>query len=293
MSVLKNWIIVMTFFFLWLSTMFGEFVQNVLASILILTFGILHGANDISIMQKISTNHGFKLNYYKTLAIYVAVVLSILGLFFLYAPLALILFIVLSAYHFGEQHFENKVSEVDLVAKALYFFYGATILFMIFLSNMNKVNQLFNYLADFNPSENSFKFFLTFTSIGFVSCAVWLYLKNKLTINLVREIFYLLLLMLVFNTAGLLWGFCIYFILWHSLPSVVDQIHFLYGGFTKQKFLSYVKSSWKYWAVSILGLVGLYFLFKNDTQFLTVILIYFLAAITFPHVLVMSQLDKT
>ena len=49
---MKNWIIVGTFFCLWLATYFSEGIQAVLAFGSIATVGLLHGANDINIILR-------------------------------------------------------------------------------------------------------------------------------------------------------------------------------------------------------------------------------------------------
>ncbi|MGY8916478.1 MAG: Brp/Blh family beta-carotene 15,15'-dioxygenase, partial [Flavobacteriales bacterium] len=95
-----------------------------------------------------------------------------------------------------------------------------------------------------------------------------------------------------FKTASLLWSFAIYFILWHSLPSLVDQIRFLYGGVTKKNIILYLKTSFVYWAISVIGLALFFLFFGGDSDTFLSFFFSFLAAITFPHVLVMTRLNK-
>ncbi len=289
---MRNWIIVITVFCLWISTMFKSEVQTFLAYFLILTFGVLHGANDLSLIRFKTDNDGVKFSYSRVLSYYVLTVVAILIVFFSYPPLALFMFVLLSAYHFGEQHLKKMVTGASIIKSAAYLFYGLFILFMIFYFNINKVKIIFDDLTGMVFSTSFFRNTLILAGIGLLGSLAYLRLKNKLRINIFEEFFYLLVLLLVFNTADLLWGFCIYFILWHSLPSIIDQMEFLYGKASKITFIKYLKSSWMYWTVSIVGLLILYYFFRNNTESLISILIYFLAAITFPHVIVMSRLEE-
>lgn len=108
----------------------------------------------------------------------------------------------------------------------------------------------------------------------------------------IKEAFYLLVFYIVFKTASLLWAFTIYFVLWHSLPSLIDQILHLYGSLTKKNMWLYFKSSALNWIVSLLGLLILYLIFNHKEQLFLSVFFSFLAAITFPHVLVMTRLKK-
>jgi len=80
-------------------------------------------------------------------------------------------------------------------------------------------------------------------------------------------------------------------VLWHSIPSLYDQINFIYGDVTKKTITKYIKNAFLYWLVSIIGLVVFYWLLK-DTAVFEALLFSFIAAITFPHVLVINNMFK-
>ena len=176
--------------------------------------------------------------------------------------------------------------------KAAYLLYGLTILFMVFYFNVNNVIPIIKDVTSFELSQRFFGYALLISAISLVLLMGVCWYKGWLRFPLYRELFYFVVLYVLFNTADLLWGFAIYFILWHSVPSLRDQIIFLYGKANREGLIRYLKSSWLYWGVSLFGLFLLFFIFQNNTEYLTTILIYCLAAITFPHVIVMSQLEK-
>jgi Brp/Blh family beta-carotene 15,15'-monooxygenase len=92
-----------------------------------------------------------------------------------------------------------------------------------------------------------------------------------------------------FKVGDLIWAFVIYFIFWHSIPSLLDQIKFLYGKVSLKNFKAYFKSAFLYWLISLFGIVVLYFLLK-DYKIFDSIFFSFLAAITFPHVFVIERM---
>mgnify|MGYP003751757137 CR=1 FL=1 len=76
----------------------NDFFLNILAFSGILTFGIIHGANDLLLIKEVSENYNFKLQF-----LYYVIMVGGFFLFFYNIPiLALITFVLLSSYHFGE-----------------------------------------------------------------------------------------------------------------------------------------------------------------------------------------------
>ena len=108
---------------------------------------------------------------------------------------------------------------------------------------------------------------------------------------IVQEILLLFVFAIIFKTSTLIWSFTIYFILWHSIPSMMDQINFLYGSTTYENFKKYFSSAFLYWIISLLGISVLYLMFKNE-YFFDALFFSFLAAITFPHVWVIVNMFK-
>jgi len=105
-------------------------------------------------------------------------------------------------------------------------------------------------------------------------------------------VIYLILFTALFAISDVVWGFASYFVLWHSLPSLKDQVNSLYGTFNFKNFLSYFKKAFPYWLASIIGMLVVVWLFKDSKNFLS-LLFAFIAAITFPHVFIMRKLfDK-
>ncbi len=289
---LGSFTIVTTFLSLWLAIYFEEAIENILAYILILTFGILHGANDIKLLQKANKKINTKKGFLITLVYYTLFVLGS-GLLFLFIPtVALAAFVLFSGYHFGEQHWVSKIKAPSVLNSIFLSAYGIFILFLIFSAHATEVSLIIEQISGFNIPIDFYSYGVLL--MGIITCLFGAisYTRNKIRFNVIKQLFFILILTVVFYSSSLLLAFAIYFILWHSLPSMVDQIKYLYGTVNISNIKKYVISSFPYWLISVLGMGIMLFLFKDNLSTSLAFFFSFLAAITFPHVLVINRLYK-
>ncbi|NHF58188.1 beta-carotene 15,15'-dioxygenase, Brp/Blh family [Flavobacteriaceae bacterium TP-CH-4] len=290
-SKLTNIAIVATFFALWIAIYFSNQVENTLAYVLILTFGMLHGANDLKLIQKSTKEATGGTSFAVALSLYVLVVLLGFGLFYWFPSFAFVLFIVVSGYHFGEQHWVSKIDSTSFSVRVFYLSYGLLVLGMLFDVHQDAVTEVIDKITGHQIPADVYQWLLWISAAVFALLYLFLYTRKSIHANLIKQLFFLLVFFVVFNTASLLWSFAIYFILWHSLPSIADQIIFLYGNLSSDSFLGYVKSSFIYWLVAAVGAGFLLFFLKDDMETSLSFFLAFLAAITFPHVLVIGRLN--
>jgi Brp/Blh family beta-carotene 15,15'-monooxygenase len=231
-----------------------------------------------------------KISSKKILFYYIIVVFLGAFSFYYFSKTSLIVFLIFSGYHFGEQQFQNIE---NLNKKTLILFqtvYGFFILTMLFYFHKTEVRTIVYEICTYKLDSNQIinLFWIVFSI--FISLLVYIYTYNEKTRNqLLLELFYLLVFGIIFISSNLIWGFAIYFIFWHSIPSIIDQIGFLYGDYTHDKFIKYFKSAFLYWIMSLIGLGITYFIFK-DFKLFNSLFFSFLAAITFPHVLVILKM---
>lgn len=289
---LRSAMLVSTFFFLWLAVYFNQAVEEAFAFILIFSFGILHGANDLEILRKKRFASDQRKSGFKLLLAYVGFVLGSALLFYLVPAGALLFFILFSAYHFGEQHWVRRMGNSKFLQKLLYTTYGLTILLLLFRAHGAEVAEIMTEICGFSVPVAYFGWGSALFFGLFLICLFANFYWAQFQRYLLREVFLLGVFYVVFHSASLLWAFAIYFVVWHSIPSLADQIRLLYGNLTVQNGLRYVRSSAVYWiaALATLALAFLYFR-GNDFGFLP-LFFSFLAAITFPHVLVITRLYK-
>ena len=282
--------IVTSFLGLWITTHVPENFELVLGFILIFTFGMIHGSNDLLIINKILE----KSKYYSKFSILIAYLLIVslaILVFYLLPALALSLFVLFSAYHFGEQHWEHSFIKCNNLLKSVFYFcYGMLILYLLFAFNDIGVKSIVFEITGFKI-ENLFilpVLIILSCFIGIV-LAIELYSKRLTTEIVLTELFSLVVLAIIFNSSSLIWGFTIYFILWHSIPSLAEQIKFVYGDFKLESTLKYCKTASPYWIISLIGMIVLYTIFSEEKHFYSLFFA-FIAAVTFPHAFVMVKM---
>lgn len=282
--------LILTVFLLWVTIQIESTYETYLAYTFILSIGIVHGANDISLINFL-TKHTYK-SKYLFLILYLLLIVTTAVVFFKLPLLALLFFIAISCYHFGEQHFYNKLTTHTIKAYGLYFCYGMLIFGLLFYFNSFETSSIIFELTNVFIDKTYFLYFLI---SGFLSLLFMFFFNSsnfKSEVNLFEEIFLILLFSLLFKLATLLWAFAIYFIVWHSLPSLIDQASKLYGTFSRKSFFNYLKASIPTWLISLLGLSIVYYISTYiEIRFITLFFA-FLAAITIPHVIVMFFLNK-
>lgn len=278
-----------SFLGLWLTSYLSDTNQLLLGFILIFTFGILHGANDLVLISQLE--NGKKRNFIKILISYIAVVLISALLFTKIPIVALTLFILVSAYHFGEQHWQDIVKDGNsIITKIFQFKYGLVILLLLFNFNKKEVIEIVFKITTVSIAEKTISIAFFIVLLLFLINTYILFKKSESFKNIIIEqLFYLVLLCLIFKVSTLIWGFTIYFIFWHSIPSLNDQIQFLYGKYSFSNFKKYFKSAFLYWIISLLGISILYFISK-DLIIFDALFFSFLASITFPHAIVILKM---
>ena len=114
---------------------------------------------------------------------------------------------------------------------------------------------------------------------------------NKLKDQLIYQILLSVIMIFSFKSFDLIDAFAFYFVLYHSIPSIFEQTEYLFGEISFKSTLKYFKSALLYWVFAIVGLIIYYYL--NQANELSLNLFFsFLAAITFPHVIVILKMKK-
>lgn len=280
----------MSFLGLWITSIVPEGFEVFLGFMLIFSFGILHGSNDILLIESISkkkTTYPF----FRVLFTYLLTISAVIILFYFFPTIALLLFILFSAYHFGEQHWEFKnLINQDSQKKFFYIIYGLFILFLLFILNKTEVIEIIKSITHYTMNEHWIDYSLIVITTGLIIFKILFSVKfENFRSNVFKEIFFLVIFTVVFKVATLIWGFAIYFILWHSIPSLFEQVIFIYGDFKRRSIINYTLKALPYWLISIIGIVIVYFIFKED-QIFYAIFFSFIAAVTFPHSIVMNKM---
>ena len=285
-----NIAIVASFFALWMDSFLSDKHQVIMGFMLIFSFGILHGANDLLLIKNISAENKSN-SWLKIFTYYVIIVLAGILIFYLIPLFALLLFIIVSANHFGEQQWQNLDNLIPKSVLLLYqSLYGMIVLLLLFNFHSEQVQGIIETITQTTISTEIFLISLQISTALFLSMSVYFFWKiENIRKKILLELFFLVVFSILFKSSSLIWGFAIYFVIWHSIPSIIDQIKFLNKSFTFQNFFSYCKSAGVYWLVSIIGIAIIYY-FYQDEELFNALFFSFLAAITFPHTLVINKM---
>lgn len=271
-----------------LSFIISEFVQNLLIFSGILSFGIIHGANDLLLLKKNLNNNKDSII---SLMIPYLIMVILFGIFFYLIPsFALIFFVLFSSYHFGEQQWTMFSKQKQNNLGIFYFIYGLFLFSFLFWSNNIFVTEIIYDITAINLDLAFYNYLLYFSIIG-LTILVFLNFKY-LTDQLFIQSFLMILLSIIFFNTNLIFAFGIYFVFWHSIPSIIEQSEYIYGSSNVKSFLNYIKSAIIYWIISLLGLLIIYYLLKDYQNLLISIFFSFLAAITFPHTIVIFKIKR-
>ena len=250
----------------------------------VLTLGILHGANDLSLLQSIS----FMRTKSQRFLVYIATVLLFSLILYHFPMTALFFFVLFSCYHFGEQQWTHRFQSKTNYPQFFYFVYGAFLFSMLFWSHAEQTQLIIKELSDLHIAPILFQYM---AYISICSCVLYLLHQFSLAKTLFMDVlFQSTLLILLFWTTNLIVSFGTYFIIWHSWPSLQDQTKTLYN--KPNAYFAYLKDAFPFWIISVLGL-SLFIIYYEQIGLNPLALFFaFLAAITFPHVLVVFGLHQ-
>lgn len=258
---------------------------------IILLFGIPHGAADHRIndtMQKNANMYLFILKY-----------LLISGGFVLWWVLmpskALVIFLILSAYHFGQEFLEDvEISDTKLWEVLLW---GSVILFVPILIAYREVKPILDQTAKLSFPDISAPVLIGMVSliIGLaVTHLIVLKKNNKIHKAQARTLIELIVVtVLMFSFLPFLIAFTIYFILFHSMNSFKHQFNWIKGNLNGYSLKSFARDLSLFSILSIVGLVFFIYLIKpNSWEELTSYFFIVISVITLPHSLLFDQFYK-
>jgi len=272
-----------------LSYLLPVIYQDILGFILILSIGVIHGANDLLIIKKYTRKNSLKsqISYF---LFYLGLVFLGFVFFYLFPSIALLSFVLVSIYHFGEQHWEVKTSNADFInIKRIYpiILHGLVFFVIVFMNNINIVNDV---LLSFNTISLNYTYLRILLIVLFLIYMSLLLLSKSIRGYFADEFIFFILLFLLTLNSSLIFGFSIYFIFFHSVLSIKDQVKYIYGDDNSQYIKKYLISALPYFILALLFLIGSYLFIDFETLDILPIMFTFLAAITFPHVIVIEKM---
>ena len=213
---------------------------------------------------------------------------------YLFPIASLILFLILSAYHFGESDLVYSSTEKKSLKELHKIIHGGSILFVLILSNPTTTIPIIDNIINYDSTSAVFYQVKPYTfSLCLVNCVIALafYSSNK-----INTIYYLITYLIIIITISLLplpLGFALYFSCWHAINTLNDITHFLTSELgRKAQLWNIIKNGTPFILITWFGIVFVLFTLLQSNQPHNILSILFISIsiLTLPHVSVMSAM---
>jgi len=269
------------------------YIQYPLLGILVMAIGLPHGATDYLLFRRMNKTKLTNKQILNFFTIYLSAVFGFLGLWMVFPTLSFIIFILISSYHFGQSNWENVSlpKSVTYLLNLLWglFAVGGAVLWH-WEESKTIISQVIGNLPDYTQSTmNYIQFWIICINIGLI---IFLKFSDFISFNrLWKEIGKIVILSFMFFFTPMLVGFTLYFTLWHSLGSLLNQLAFykkIWPGFTLK---DYYRQAAPY---TILALIGFIIMVSGHSYMLPGVSIIstflvFIACVTLPHIFVVHE----
>jgi Brp/Blh family beta-carotene 15,15'-monooxygenase len=269
--------------------------QFIIAIGMIVLIGIPHGATDYIIFQNLSKPFWGTDSLFYFYRNYILIMGAYALLWWFSPMLSLVLFLGLSIYHFGQSNWNFLEDASKTVKLSLYLVWGSFVLLAPILIRYEEAMPILEQILGFAPVviEQNWRYAAVLFLFAH-SVYVCFYLRTEGYINKKQfqdEILNLSLLLAVYLATPLLLGFAIYFVFWHSLGSVMDQITFFKKNISGYTWKKYIKHAFPL-TIAALGTLGAMIWLQQSTGIHANIgaMFIFISVVTLPHMLLIDRL---
>jgi len=266
--------------------------QLVICTPFLLFLGIPHGAIDnvLYIRDKNISNVKF-------IGVYLVIIALNVAIWFIFPVLAYVLFLILSAYHFGQSQFSHYFKSQPPLTKALFSLWGLAILSALVYFNLEEIYSIMANSSEFNQfaGVHGKTFMMYFFAASFSATIGILIYKSIVKIIsieiLLMELLVLSLILICFFLMPLLIGFTLYFVILHSFKVLREEFNYLKSEQKVDSVKSFASIITPFTLLSIFGIAFLFGMIYFD--FLQIsygyCLLIVISSITLPHVFVMDN----
>ena len=273
-----------------------EWVQDyfVWAGVFLILGGIPHGAADYQVFLALWKNRGNTKNRLAFISVYLLVLLGYGLLWWLVPTMALLIFLIISSYHFGQSNWSQIQFKNQSLKVLSYMLWGAFVIFVpVFIYYQEAAQIIFEITGQQFPLD--LVRWPALYLISFFNLIHILKLQEKALISvdqLYFEWFKLGILFLLFASTPLLWGFGIYFVFWHALGATFDQLNFLKKENQNYNWMKHLSNILPLSLLAFAGLLGLYYISDTfiDQGIQLGTLFLFISLVTVPHSILIDKL---
>ncbi len=286
MGYYQNFKLILTVFVIWLSLFLPIEIEEISAVIAVVTLGIFHGSFDVYLLQKQYQKKSY--NTIQFTVLYISLAGMMTFLVNLMPLIGFLFFLVFSSYHFGEQQLIAHSHSIKAVRSLYYTSYGILLFSILASSHQETVDELLLLFIETTVDERIWSFLQWCCGLLFV---LLIGVNQSMTIGQkIRELLYMAFFIIIFKSTSLYFSFAFYFIIWHAIPSIMDQIKIHYHSLNRSNTLSYSKAAFPYWLVALIGLFGLISVASRDNLINNQLIFSLGIAITSVHIVLIALL---
>ncbi len=263
----------------------------------VILFGIPHGSLDHFIYHHERQEEMSVKSVFKFLLFYIGFAVFYALLWLISVELSILLFILISAYHFGEMDLKGLSLKTSLSSRILSFLYGFLFLVNYLLYQFPQVESIILGFPGFEQSNvEMLRMFYTYQQQVMIASIVffvpilliYLYRSKQFGYIQIQTILQLSLLSFIVFNLPILLGFGFYFNIWHAGLSMIEIKKFL--GWQDKSYLFIYQKSWLTNGVSFLMIAVLFAIFQGNMERLLAVFFMAIAILTAPHMKVISNI---
>lgn len=270
--------------------------QIIISTFFIMMVGIPHGSLDHLLLP--SKGFKSKLKFY---TFYLGLIIANL-LIWNYSNISgLILFFIISSYHFGESQLFKFNIKNKIITHFIYMSWGASVIFSFLFYNIDELQLLSNSYEDTrylisNINLDFFSYLFLLSNVTtLIMFSFFIYSKKVKANKIISEVFFLFVIHLSSFLFPLLICFTLFFIILHSLPCLVNQYnHFKKQNieFTLRDFI-YLMAPYSLVSISFLILISFCSYTNVINYSVPLISIILISVITLPHSFIISKFNES
>jgi Brp/Blh family beta-carotene 15,15'-monooxygenase len=272
-------------------------IQLIFFGLGVIFLGIPHGSLDHVIYHRERNEAMNFKSVVRFLLFYVGFAVLYAILWIISVELSILLFILISAYHFGEMDLNGLSLTSSLKTRILFSLYGLLFLLNYLLFQFPQVEAILLGFPGFDDGQigklrllYGYQNEILIVSILFFVPILlfYLYQSQQFGLQQLVSVLQLSLLMLIVFNLPILLGFGFYFNIWHAGLSMAEIKKFL--GWENKNYWFIYRKSWLTNGFSFLMIAILFIIFKGNLERLLAIFFMSIAILTAPHMKVISVL---
>jgi Brp/Blh family beta-carotene 15,15'-monooxygenase len=273
-------------------------VQWYLIVAVMVLIGIPHGATDQLIYDQLTKEKKKIRNTPVFLAGYLSVIALYALIWLLSAQLALFIFLIISAYHFGQSNMDHvHFNNTSLLRSLSYISSGVYVIFVpILLKYQEAVPILQNILGSAPLSTTDISVVRWPVILGLVVLNImlssWFLFRQNIDYSAwKKDLLNIFVLFCVFYSMPMMLAFIIYFGIWHALSSTLMQIEKMRELHKKFNWLDFYRKALPYTMLALIGIVAILLLSQQPDVVNAYAGLFFiiLSTLTLPHMLLMDR----